>query len=54
VVNGLASDMWPILSGIPQSSVFGHLLFPIYINRIKTSPRPSLLGAVEQLLLKAH
>jgi len=41
VVNGLASDMLPVLSGIPQGSVIGPLLFLIYIDGIKNLPQGS-------------
>ena len=38
VVNGLASDMLPVLSRVPQGPVIGPLLFLIYIDGIKNWP----------------
>ena len=36
VVNRAKSDWAPVLSGVPQGTVFSVLLFPLYINDIST------------------
>ena len=54
VVNGRSSDARPVLSGVPQESVVGPLLFLIYIDEIKSitlSPGSHLTLYADDMLL---
>jgi len=53
VINGINSDWCAVLSGIPQRSVLGPLLFVIYINDIDININNVILKYVEDSKLFA-
>jgi len=41
-INSTLSDALPLVSGIPQGSIMGPLLFTIYVNDIPTIPKKTV------------
>ena len=51
VLDGQASDPVPVLSGVPQGSVLGPVLFLIFINDLPENIRPSVRHVADDCVL---
>ena len=54
VLNGSYSDYSSIESGVPQGSVFGPLLFLVYINDLKRNIKANIKLFVDDTMAFCH
>ena len=54
MVNGVVSNVAGVISGVPQGSILGQLLFIMYIDKLDLSPGTTLVIYVDDIFLYKH